>query len=434
MADAEEDNAVAVAVAVDVAAEAEAEAGSVIDLTDDSAEAGGAGDAADEVKSDSTAASSPPKSKRSSPSRITPDRPAKAPKDGGGRGPRRSGTRTSRRLRDAQEEEEEAERPPKRTKAGEGGGDDEGAEDDDDDAPEYVGENKGGYFEVDKVLDRRTRKYGSESAGVRHVVEYLVSWKIPPEYDGPSSYYDPVWLIAENLDQNSLASAFEKFPAEGDVAPHGDGGGGARRSARAAKAENGGEEEESELEFSDDEEESEEEEDEGEEADGSADDVLREYDDDEGRGKRAPDGPKDPNVSRLEDSDYDSPGTVELVLNRRTYRVGQSYYASPAEDVIYTISVILPMPRKARYKKYVRLTKCFVCPPGKEEAYVLVGGGVELELSALKLPRKTEFEVLEGMRYEEEDERQRKFAYVRDGGRVSYKFEGRPTAREFFRR
>ena len=31
------------------------------------------------------------------------------------------------------------------------------------------------YFEVDEILDRRTRKYGSESAGVRHVVEYRKS-------------------------------------------------------------------------------------------------------------------------------------------------------------------------------------------------------------------------------------------------------------------
>ena len=33
------------------------------------------------------------------------------------------------------------------------------------------------YFEVDEILDRRTRKYGSEIAGVRHVVEYRKSVK-----------------------------------------------------------------------------------------------------------------------------------------------------------------------------------------------------------------------------------------------------------------
>ena len=34
------------------------------------------------------------------------------------------------------------------------------------------GNHTNGYFEVDEILDRRTRKYGSESAGVRYVVEY----------------------------------------------------------------------------------------------------------------------------------------------------------------------------------------------------------------------------------------------------------------------
>jgi hypothetical protein len=34
------------------------------------------------------------------------------------------------------------------------------------------GNHTNGYFEVDEILDRRTRKYGSESAGLRHVVEY----------------------------------------------------------------------------------------------------------------------------------------------------------------------------------------------------------------------------------------------------------------------
>lgn len=45
----------------------------------------------------------------------------------------------------------------------------------DDDTPQYEGKHINGYFEVDEVLDRRTRKYGSESAGLRHVVEYCKS-------------------------------------------------------------------------------------------------------------------------------------------------------------------------------------------------------------------------------------------------------------------
>jgi len=37
---------------------------------------------------------------------------------------------------------------------------------------EYTGKNINGYFEVDEILDRRIRKYGSEANGLRHVVEY----------------------------------------------------------------------------------------------------------------------------------------------------------------------------------------------------------------------------------------------------------------------
>jgi len=40
------------------------------------------------------------------------------------------------------------------------------------DTAEYTGKNINGYFEVDEILDRRTRKYGSEANGLRHVVEY----------------------------------------------------------------------------------------------------------------------------------------------------------------------------------------------------------------------------------------------------------------------
>ena len=44
----------------------------------------------------------------------------------------------------------------------------------------------------------------------------VVSWKIPADYTGDESYYDPSWLIAENLDQNSLAAAFKQFPMDAD--------------------------------------------------------------------------------------------------------------------------------------------------------------------------------------------------------------------------
>jgi len=53
-------------------------------------------------------------------------------------------------------------------------------------------------------------------------------------------------------------------------------------------------------------------------------------------------------TAHLGDSEYDAKGTVELELNRKTYRVGQSFI-SPDGDSIYTISMILPIQRKARW-------------------------------------------------------------------------------------
>ena len=82
---------------------------------------------------------------------------------------------------------------------------------DDDDTPQYEGKHINGYFEVDEVLDRRTRKYGSESAGLRHVVEYckfvcynnnLCIWCAHDVYvhmyddvlnNNPLSYYCNIW-------------------------------------------------------------------------------------------------------------------------------------------------------------------------------------------------------------------------------------------------
>jgi len=50
--------------------------------------------------------------------------------------------------------------------------DDDALEASNDTTREYTGKNINGYFEVDEILDRRTRKYGSEANGLRHVVEY----------------------------------------------------------------------------------------------------------------------------------------------------------------------------------------------------------------------------------------------------------------------
>jgi hypothetical protein len=130
--------------------------------------------------------------------------------------------------------------------------------------------NSNGYFEVDKILERRINpRRGSETTG--QAVEYcecvvfspppllvmfhrelnrrplglestsvtilipsftVVQWKKPPpgtKYNEQS--YEPSWTIAENLDQNSLADAFRRFPQDAD-----------REVLRSGATEEGGEE------------------------------------------------------------------------------------------------------------------------------------------------------------------------------------------------
>lgn len=47
-------------------------------------------------------------------------------------------------------------------------------------------------------------------------VHLVVSWKIPEDYTGDESYFKPSWLVAECLNQHSLARAFKKFPMDAD--------------------------------------------------------------------------------------------------------------------------------------------------------------------------------------------------------------------------
>lgn len=367
---------------------------------------------------------------------VTPERPAKR-------------FRVSRRLEALRAQEEEiaaaAEKKKKtRRRRGKNGKEDLVEEDDEDyDAPHYEAEDSrrdgdkrdtNGYFEVDEILDRRTRKYGSESAGLRHVVEYLVSWKKPPDHDDATGGeeetadddYEPSWLIAENLDQNSLVDAFRKFPTDADPKRS--------KGSKNAKTKPAKIDEDREVDFSDDEddEESDEEEEyeEEEDVEKSSSDDMQEYDEEDGD-KSASVVVKDREVSHLEDSDYDSPGTVELVLNRRTYRVGQSYYVGPGEDVVFTISMILPVPRKATCHKYVRIEKTFVCPEGSEGSYALASEDVTLDLSCLKLPCSVAFEKFP-MRYEQEDERQRSFSYYNETGKILHHPAGRPAVLDLF--
>lgn len=93
----------------------------------------------------------------SSAANITPERrPAKR-------------IRASRRLEARREQQEvEGEKAARKCKS-------DNDNDEVEDVPKYEAEDTNhvnGYFEVDDILDRRTRKYGSESAGLRQVVEY----------------------------------------------------------------------------------------------------------------------------------------------------------------------------------------------------------------------------------------------------------------------
>lgn len=121
---------------------------------------------------------------------------------------------------------------------------------------------------------------------------------------------------------------------------------------------------------------------------------------------------------------------MELVLNRRTYRVGQSFYIDSDKNYIYTISMIQPKPRQAKCLKYMKLTKTFVCPEGEEESYALLNEDSILDLTNLKEPCKEPFKKFD-MRYEQEDENQRAFAYYNDIGQISHHLTGRPTCCKF---
>ena len=202
---------------------------------------------------------------------------------------------------------------------------------------------KDDYYEVEEILDRRTRKYGGEgSSGGRHVAEYLVRWKNPPDYDGEGHFYDDDWQIAENLDHYSLASAFRLFPMDGDR----------NNDDEEEIAEEVDVNEDLELDLNLGDDLFDEDEDnlaEGDE-DILSDDAKESLDDDEDDDDAEEvDAQTDNDIAHhLGDSEYDAKGTVELELNRKTYRVGQSFI-SPDEDSIYTISMILPIQRKAKW-------------------------------------------------------------------------------------
>ena len=192
---------------------------------------------------------------------------------------------------------------------------------------------KNDYYEVESILERRTKNFGGDSAaGGRNVVEYLVKWKNPPEYTGEGSYWEDSWQIAENLDPHSLAVAFRLFPMDGDPDRN--------NNEKAEEIEN--EESELELNLGDDLFDDDEDDDNDAEVE---EEIMLDGGEDDGEEM---DAQTCQEISHLGESEYDSPGTVEVEINRKTYRVGQSFI-SPDGDVCYTISTILPIQRKAKW-------------------------------------------------------------------------------------
>ena len=194
-----------------------------------------------------------------------------------------------------------------------------------------VAYRKNDYYEVETILERRTKNYGGD--GGCNVIVYLVKWKNPPDYTGEGSHWEDSWQIAENLDPYSLAVAFRLFPLDGDP----------DRNNNESAEETESEEYELDLNLDDDlfEEEDDVAEEEELMIDNAKDDG--EYDDVE----EIVDVQKCNDIAHLGDSEYDSPGTVELELNRKTFRVGQSFISPDGSS--YTISTILPTPRKAKW-------------------------------------------------------------------------------------
>lgn len=196
--------------------------------------------------------------------------------------------------------------------------------------------SKNDYYEVERILERRTKNYGGDSAaGGRNVVEYLVKWKNPPEYTGEGSYWEDTWQIAENLDPHSLAVAFRLFPMDGDPV----------RNSDVMIEEIESEEYEVDLDLDGD---LFEEEDGVAEEEEAAGIMLDDVKDDDYDATEEIDVQKYNEVAHLGKSDYDKPGTVELELNRMTFRVGQSFISLDG-NAFYTISTILPRDRKAKW-------------------------------------------------------------------------------------
>jgi hypothetical protein len=353
-------------------------------------------------------------------------------------------------------------------------------DDDDDDVPEYDGDETAaatnqqneaqsheeqpkhinGYYEVEEILDRRIRKIKNDPG--RKVVEYKVRWKCT----SLTADEEPTcWLIAENLDQNSLASAFRQFPVDLDPDDR-------RRSNVVAAttttpAINGkiqqqrrqkeisetpddlfhrmATEEEQDIDaggFSSDSEDDaslcaenddvDDDDDNDAELQFGGDEDDYDIDQDDDYYLKDPSMKKE--ISHLGESEYDQPGTVELMINRRVYRVGQSFVSSENNKgrVIYTIATLIPRPRKAVCQRFVLFDDTFVCPKGFEGTYVQLAEDVTVDLTSLKLPYKRSILKLP-LRYEQDNDQQRSFCYYNEEGKIQNHFpQCKPAALDLF--
>ncbi|OEU15938.1 S-adenosyl-L-methionine-dependent methyltransferase [Fragilariopsis cylindrus CCMP1102] len=265
-------------------------------------------------------------------------------------------------------------------------------------------------------LDRRIRKIRNDPG--RKVVEYKVRWKSSSLSANEES---TCWLIAENLDQNSLASAFRQFPVDLDPDDR-------RHSTimtTTTTAINGKIQQQQQQE---------------QQQHGkyeTSDSLFRRMATEEEQDIDAS-GLSNPSmkieISHLGESEYDQPGTVELMINRRVYRVGQSFVSSENNKgrVIYTITTLIPRPRKAVCQRFVLFDDTFVCPKGFEGTHVQLTEDVTVDLSSLKLPYKRSIRKLP-LRYEQDNDQQRSFCYYNEEGKIQNHFpQCKPTALDLF--
>lgn len=272
------------------------------------------------------------------------------------------------------------------------------------DGPLGVGEVDGpppdedGYYEVDEILNRRMAK----RAGGKEIVQYLVRWK---------GYPNPTWEVAEFLNPTILGEAHLKFPTSFDpdrlkVE--------AEQRTPAELIERmvyGNEDLDDDVSSSSSEEE--ESEDENDDflsitaSDEASNEISEEDDDDNYRTKA------------LNESQYDKVGTVELVLNRKCYRVGQSFICDE-KALIYTISKLIPKDLKAICDQYMRFEDTFTCPKGCQGAHVRLKEQTIVDLEQLKKPHRDVVQIFPLIYHQ--DEKQRDFCYYNKEGEVKNHF------------